>query len=289
MLKKHGKLIILATAIGLLFVGCDNNTQAVASNIGVKVNGQPIGIAEFSSSASPASGANKDAPPPVSEMAMKRIVEMELLRQAAVQSGLDKDEEIRARMAVSNRKILAMAYMDKQLAAAGEASDNEIKRYFDKNPDRFSARKQYEFKEFNIQAAADKAEAIKTQLSSNKNTAETFENWLHASGFSFNSVPTTVSSDQVNDEMLIKLKSVSVGGHLTMGNDAFMKVIFITAAHDQPLNFDHAKSQTARMVTDKKKVEILENLFKQVRDKAKIEYVLPYSEKGYISTAVHEE
>jgi hypothetical protein len=89
-----------------------------------------------------------------------------------------------------------------------------------------------------------------------------------------------MTSDQINNEMLEKLKSASIGDAIVMGDDKRMNVIFVQAAEDQPLILEAAKQQISRTIVDEKKVDILEKLFKQVRDNAKIEYVAPYSERG---------
>jgi EpsD family peptidyl-prolyl cis-trans isomerase len=276
-MAKHNALkLVLVAAISLALTSCSDNKQTAVDDIAVKVNGQSIGVAEL--------GSNPDwrvgnPPPRISQPAMRRIVDMELLRQAAIDSGLDKDEEIQARLATSNRKILGMAYLDKQMAEAGKASETDIKTYYDSNEYRFAKRKQYEFTELSFQPPAGKAAEIKNQLNGIK-SADTFANWLNTHAIAHSSTRSSMTSDQINNEMLEKLKSASIGDAIIMGDDKQMSVIFVQAAEDQPLTLEAAKQQISRAIVDEKKVEILEKLFKQVRDKAKIEYLAPYSENG---------
>jgi EpsD family peptidyl-prolyl cis-trans isomerase len=276
MVKPNAIRLVLVAAISLALTSCSDNKQTTSDNIAVKVNGQGIGVAELGSNPEWRTG---NPPPRISQPAMRRIVDMELLRQAAIESGLDKDEEIRARLASSNRKILGMAYLDKQIAEADKASDAEIKTYYDSNEYRFAKRKQYEFIELSFQPPAGKAEEIKNQLNGIK-SVDIFEKWLDTNTIAHSSARSSMTSDQINNEMLEKLKSASIGDAIVMGDDKRMNVIFVQAAEDQPLILEAAKQQISRTIVDEKKVDILEKLFKRVRDNAKIEYVAPYSERG---------
>lgn len=277
MKKQNVNRLVLAAAISLALMGCSENKQAAVGDIALKVDGQSIGVAELGTNPEWKVG---NPPPRISKSALQRVVDMELLRQAAIESGLDKDEEIRARLAASNRKILAMAYLDKQMAGATEPSDAEIKTYFDSNEKRFAKRKQYDFLEFNIQTPAGKADEIKNQLKGIK-SADVFKTWLNENAMTHTASPASMTSDQINEEMLEKLKAVNIGDSIVMGDDKRISVIFVQALQDQPVTLESAKQQISRTIVDEKKVEILEKMFKQVRDKAKVEYVAPYSENGF--------
>jgi EpsD family peptidyl-prolyl cis-trans isomerase len=277
MKKQNVNRLVLAAAISLALMGCSENKQAAVGDIALKVDGQSIGVAELGTNPEWKVG---NPPPRISKSALQRVVDMELLRQAAIESGLDKDEEIRARLAASNRKILAMAYLDKQMAGATEPSDAEIKTYFDSNEKRFAKRKQYDFLEFNIQTPAGKAEEIKNQLKGIK-SADAFKTWLNENAMTHTASPASMTSDQINEEMLEKLKAANIGDSIVMGDDKRISVIFVQALQDQPVTLESAKQQISRTIVDEKKVEILEKMFKQVRDKAKVEYVAPYSENGF--------
>jgi len=246
------------------------------AKVGVKVNGQAISVAELEAKSGHDPSGKKQ---PLTEGRMKQMVDMELLRQAAVESNLDKDEAIRAKIAISIRTILAMAYMEKQLGAVAEPTEAEITDFYNKNPARFAERKIYQVHEFNIQVPPGKASEIRAQLGKGIKVEE-FEQWLKGNNIPHSGSPLSVSTDRLPDDVLDKFKNVSVGGTTVLGGDEQMNAVFVLAEQTQPISLAEAKPAVALMMTEKRKQQALDNAMKQVRDKAKIEYIPPYSEKG---------
>jgi EpsD family peptidyl-prolyl cis-trans isomerase len=277
-MNKTGKLLILASVLSLSLGACGEKkpTVAAASNVAVKVNGQPISAAEIAAKYGQVDGNQTHA---VSEAKLKSIVEMELLRQAAIQAKLDTDETVRARIENANRTILAMAYMEKQLDAIGKPTDSEIKEFYNQNPARFAERKQYQIQEFSIQPPPGKAAEIQAQLGKVKN-ADAFDQWLTGNNISHGNTPVTVTSDRLPEDVLQKLKNVTVGGTAVVGGNDQLNVIFVLGEQPQPIALAQAAPMIPNMLMEKRKRETLDNMLKQLHDKAKVEYVPPYSEKG---------
>jgi EpsD family peptidyl-prolyl cis-trans isomerase len=279
MKRKTGNLLILASVLSLTLSACGEKKPTVAapSNVAVKVNGQAISVAEIDAKSGHGEGSNTHA---ISGAKLKSLVEMELLRQAAVQTKLDADENVRARIANSTRTILAMAYMEKQLAAIGKPTESDIKDFFNQNPARFAERKEYAFQEFSIQAPPGKAAEIQAQLGKVKNFQE-FDQWLTGNNIPHGSAPVSVTSDRLPEDVLQKVKNVPVGGTAVVGGNEQMNVIFVLGQQSQPITLEQAAPMIPTILTEKRRTEALENMMKQVRDKAKVEYVAPYTANGY--------
>ncbi len=275
---KTSKVLILLVALSLSLSACTEKKSAgvVEPKIGVKVNGQPISVAELDNRSGRVDDQNKHD---VSEAKMKHAVDMELIRQAAVQSKLDADEDVRAKIAISTRTILAMAYMEKQLDAVGNPTEVEITDYYNNNPARFGERKQYEINEFSIQPPAAKVGEIQAQLAKVKKDQE-FDQWLTGNNIPHSSSPVTVTADRLPDDVLQKLKDVPVGGHVVLGGNEQMNVLFVLSEHNQPVALAAAKPMIASRLMEKRRSETIDNMVKQLRDKAKVEYVPPYSASG---------
>jgi EpsD family peptidyl-prolyl cis-trans isomerase len=278
-MKNPGKLLILASALGLLLNACGEHKapDATHSNAAANINGQAISVAEIDSKLGHAAGNQSHA---ISEDRMKSIVDMELLRQAAVQDKLETDENVRARLNNANRSILAMAYMEKQLAAIGKPTDAEITAYFNDNPARFAERKIYGINEFSIQPSPGKAKEIQAQLGKIKNTQE-FDQWLTGNNIPHGNTPVNAPSDRLPDDVLLKLKNIAPGGVTFVGDDKQLNVIFLLSEQKQPVTLEQAKPTIANMLVEKRNKEKMDSMVKQLRDKAKIEYIAPYTAKGY--------
>lgn len=280
------KQLLFATAASLFLVACQDNKSTSASGSGartaVKVNGQVINVAEIDSKLGMHSGEKK--PQQISEQMMASIINMELMRQAALEAKLDQDEVVRAKLANSSRTILAMAYMEKQLAAITKPTEAEVKAYFDQHPERFAERKHYQLQELMIQAPAAMQDDIKSQLAKT-GKFELFEKWLTEKNLPHTgNPPVSATADNIPDEILQKLKKVPVGGNLTLeGTGQWnIHVLFVLSEQIQPIDLATASHEITAMVWEQRRKETMDNMVKQQRDKAKIEYVPPYSEKGLI-------
>jgi len=271
------KHLVLIAALGLSLSACNGKkTESMAdAKIAMKVNGEPISVAEFNNSGN-MHGDRKQA---VSGSMLKMTVEAELLRQAAIQAKLDTDEDIRASIANSTRMILATAYMKKQLSAVGKPSEAEINDYYKQNPARFADRKQYEIREFSIQPPPGKAGEIQAQLNGGKKP-DAFDQWLTENKIAHSNAPASVTSDQLPDEVLQKLRNVAVGGAVVVGSKDQMNVIYMLSEQMQPIALAQATTLISNMLMEKHKRETVTNMMKQLHDKAKVEYVPPYTANG---------
>lgn len=278
-MNRTSRLLILIAAMNLALAACNEKNPMVAANsqTAVKVNGQAVSAAELETRAGGSADAHKR---PISEETIKHAVDMELLRQAAVQAKLDMDENLRARIAVANRLILATAYMEKQLDAVAKPTETEINAFYNQNPALFAERKHYQFREFSIQPPPGKAAEIQAQLGKIKNYTE-FDSWLTGKNIPHGSTLVSVTGDRLPEDVLQKLKNVTVGGAAVLGGENQMNVVFVLDEVKQPLTLAQAGPMISNMLMDKRKREALDKMGKQVREKAKIEYVAPFTEKGF--------
>ena len=88
----------------------------------------------------------------------------------------------------------------------------------------------------------------------------------------------------MDERLLQKLGNVPVGGGVVEGGADQMTVTYVRSMRDEPLTLDQAKPQIAKLLMENKKTESYRNMIKQLRDKAKIEYVPPYSANGLALT-----
>jgi EpsD family peptidyl-prolyl cis-trans isomerase len=271
-------LLVLLAASSLTLGACsEKKTAATAdSKVAVKVNGQAISAAEIDPQAGNTMEPHGNS---ISGPRINKLVDMELFRQAAVQSKLDADENVRARIATANRMILATAFLEKTISSVGKPTESEINAYYNQNPDRFAERKQYAIHEFGIEAAPGREAEIQAQLAKG-NKVEEFDQWLTAKKISHGSSPAGVTSDRLSDDVLQKLKNVPVGGTALISGPKQMNVVFVLAEQKQPLTLTQAGREIANMLVEKRKRDALDNALKQLRDKAKIEYVPPYTANG---------
>jgi len=289
-MNKTRNLLTLVAALSISLSACsDHKPMDATEQVAVKVNGQPIMAAAFGFS--PGLGESAPMLKSVSASDMKLMVDLELLRQAAIESKLDQDKEMLARLAESSkgspddspkdlpRKALAFAYVNKELSSIPAPTEAEVAAIYNSNPAKYAERKHYELQACVIKSTDGKEAKIKAQLGKSKKYDD-FERWLKANKIKHGSVPVSVGSDQMNEELLRKLSDVPVGGSVVDDGKDQMTITFVRGMQNDPLTLEQVKPQIMTMLKDKKRTEGYANLVKQLRDKAKIEYVPPYTADG---------
>lgn len=279
-MNQNRTLLLLLAAISLALSGCSEKKSEIVNeaNAAVHINGQPILDAEIQSKYATRDGTDGTLKP-VSAQAMESLINMELMRQAAVQGNLDNEEQIKAKILISMRSILATAYMEQLLASVPKPSDAEISAHFNKHPERYAKRKQYAVQEFKIQATPGQKDQIKAQLGKLKNLNQ-FDAWLKQSNTPHQSNPLSVMTDAMPDGVLEKFNGASVGGHVVLDQQEPLLVIFIVSEQQQPATLQQVTQLIGNTLFEQQRKEALENAIKQLHDKAKIEFVAPYTSKG---------
>lgn len=274
------KLFLLIAVLSLSLTACSGKKPeaTVNSKEAVKVNGQPILDAEIQTKTAQRGGVDGKQRP-VSETAMESLVNMELMHQAAVHSKLDADVNVQAKVSNSIRSILAMAYIEQLLESAKKPTDTEISAYYNQHPERYAERKQYGLQEILIQATPENTSQIKDQLGKLQKL-EQFDKWLKESNIPHQSNPVSVLTDRLPDELMQKFKNVPVGGHIVLDSKEPLQVLFLLSEQMQPATLGQVSQQIGNTLFEQRRKEVLDNTLKQLRDKAKIEYVAPYTAKG---------
>ena len=285
-MNQTNKLIFLIALFSLALSACNEQktSKTAEAKVALKVNGQAIRVTELGGKTTDSMDTDKHA---ISESKMKRLVDMELLRQAAVEFKLDQDEGVRARIASATRTILATAYMEKQLEQIAKPNEADIKAFYDQSPARFAERKQYDIHEFSILPPEGKIEEIQAQLGKSK-TVAAFEQWLNDNRIQHSSTPISVTGDRLPDDVLQKVDAAPVGGTIFLGGIKQLNAVFVLAKKPLPLPLAQVEPMVANMLMDKHKVETLDNVTKQLRDKAKVEYMPPYTASGFTPDPDHQ-
>lgn len=270
--------MVISALLCLAVTGCSDNKPGDTAAAAI-VNGEALSAAELKMKLNQYDHLPAERKSVVAGTLLKSMVDMELLRQAAIEDKLDADEVIRARIDSSTRMILAEAYMTKQGAAVAKPSDSDIKAYFDQNPELYSDRKVFEMDELMIKVRPEDAGEIKEKFGEGKNYNE-FVAWLAEKKIPSNSQPVSAAAEDMPKNVLGKLRDVQAGDVLTLEGPDQFSVIRVHAVHSQPRTLEEAKPAIEEKLYRQRRTDGMDSLLKQLRDKAKIEYVAPYSESG---------
>ncbi len=277
--------LVVAFGISLSAWSGEKHTED-KGQVAVKVNGQPIKAAAFGfrPGLSP-SGLVLAA---VSASDMKNMVDLELLRQAAVQAKLDQDEKIRAKLAKAPnraRRTLAFAFINKQLSSVPAPTDADVSAYYNSNPLQFAQRKRYDLQTCVVKSVAGEEVDIKSELARSENFDD-FERWLKVNKVQHGCTPVLVDSARADEKLLQRLANVPVGGGIAEEDKDWMSITFLMTMKNDSLTLDQTKAQITKTLMGKKKAATYAQMIKRLREKAKIEYVPPYTANGVTEKAL---
>jgi EpsD family peptidyl-prolyl cis-trans isomerase len=148
--------IARAAALLPLLVGCSRGddaqgTDAQARNqVAARVNGREITVHQINvmlDGAQDKRAANTAPAPRSGGAALDRLIEQEVLVQAASAQMLDRDPNVLAAMEDARREALARAYLEKVSSTRPEPTDAEVHDYYLRNPLLFRNRKVYAIRE----------------------------------------------------------------------------------------------------------------------------------------------
>jgi peptidyl-prolyl cis-trans isomerase C len=72
------------------------------------------------------------------ERMLQQIVEQEILYRAAIDEGLDRDEEIRKQLRDHERQVLVQAYLDRKQEEVSRVTDEEARAWYDAHPEEYT-------------------------------------------------------------------------------------------------------------------------------------------------------
>jgi EpsD family peptidyl-prolyl cis-trans isomerase len=269
-----GRISLLAATLSLLLGACGEKPAATAA-AAIKVNGEAIGAVEIEAKLQSYAHLPAEQKQSVTHTILTSFADSELLRQAALREKLDADPALQARLAGATRLIMANAYIEKTLAAAAKPNAAEIKAYYEQHPDRYAQRKRYELRELIVlgsPAVLAEVDAKAVALGD----LDKLGAWLLEKKIPHNEQPLSVTSEQVLESVLEKLRPAQGGEIIRLPGEDKMTVLWVNKVEAQPLPLEQASAVIAGQLLEQRQGEAMKQAMKTLRDKAKIEYLPPY-------------
>jgi peptidyl-prolyl cis-trans isomerase C len=260
--------------------------KKVASPAAIKINGEIVTAAELDDQLEE-SGMTPGSENPISGKMMKAMIDKELLRQAAVKENLDKDPHVAANLSSTRRMILASAYMRKQIETLAKPTDAEVGMYFKQNPDFFANRKRYDLQEVVVKGKPENQAEIRAKLAGGINLKD-FVAWLAEKNIPNSNDHLSAGSDQMREVVATKLKDAPVGRAIPLDDPNQIAAVFINAVQAQPFTLAQAAPLIEKRFYNKEIGETMQTTLNQLRAKARIEYVAPFTENGKSTLPNHD-
>ncbi len=269
----RSSLVILASAVAL--GGCGDKSaeqKKVATQVAAKVNSEEISVHQINNVLSRAGSIKPEQAKQAGRQVLDKLIEQELLIQQAVEKKLDRDPRVMQAIEASRREILAKAYLEQASGGVAKPDDAAIKAFYDRNPALFSERRIYNLQEVVIAAKPEQAAAIQELLRQAKSMNDLLK-YLKDNNIQFNANAGVKTAEQLPMEVLPKLHELKDGQTALLPSPAGLTLVHIAGSQQRPLDEAAAKPFIEQYLSNQKRAELAAAEIKQLKDKAKIEYV----------------
>ncbi|MBS1142144.1 MAG: epsD [Proteobacteria bacterium] len=247
--------------------------KKAATQVAAKVNGGEISVHQinFVLQRTPNIPAAKaDA---AKRQVLESLVDQELAVQAATEAKLERTPNVMQAIESARREILARAFIEQKVSKEGaKPSADEVRKFYTEHPELFSNRKIYRLEEIAFVAPQDVITAAKVQLGSGKSVADVV-NGLKAKGVEVSGGVSVKAAEQLALELLPRLSQAKDGQVQFVEGQGRAAIIAVLATKSEPLDEAKAQPFIENFITNKQKSEAARAAMKELRDKAKIEYV----------------
>lgn len=262
-----GVALVLLVAVGLSACGGKEKRvgQALAS-----VNGEEITVLQLNDELQHA-----NVPAVQQETASKQLLESlidrQLLQNEAVKDKIDRDPKVVQAIERAKALIIAQAYMQKRIGAIAKPTAAEVEEYFNKNPQYFSQRKQFDMRQLLI-ATADMNDDLKAAMDRAKSLEEVAA-WLDAHHVKFGRMQLSRTSADLAPELSAKLASMPAGQLFIVREGERTLLISLADIKDSPVVLAQATPQIEQFLFNKRNKDAAQAELKRLRASAKIEYL----------------
>lgn len=260
----------IATALLLAACGGGDSKDKPASQTAAKVNGDEITVhqinAEIQRANIPAS-ANTEA---LSKRILEGLIDQQLLVQQATEMKLHRDPQVLATIESARRQILSQAYLER-VSAGSPPSQDEIKAFYDKNPDLFERRKIYSFRDF-VFERSQLTQDLANRLSKAKTPADVAST-LKAANIRYREGNATRPAEALPLDALPRIATIAKGDSVVFTDQNLASVMLLLDTTDQPVNLQQATPLITQFLANNRKREAAQGKMKELRGKAKVEYV----------------
>ena len=263
---------VLSAAALMLIVGlsaCSNKEkkpgQALAS-----VNGEEVTVLQLNEELQRA-GVQAAQQQAASKQLLEVLIDRQLLQNEALKEKMDRDPKVVQAVERAKSLIIAQTYLQKRIGTVARPTKAEIEDYFQKHPEFFTARKQFDMKELVI-ASKDLSAEVKAAMDAAK-TLEEVVTWLEAHKVKFARTQISRTTADLAPELVSKLVSMPKGQLFIIKEGERSMLISIAEIKEAPVTLEVAAPQIDQFLFNKKSKDATDAELKRLRATAKIEYL----------------
>lgn len=260
--------VILLTVAGLAACGGDKQKkvgQALAS-----VNGEEITALQLNEELQRAGvpAAQQEA---ASKQLLEALIDRQVVENVALKEKIDRDPKVMQAVERAKALIISQAYMQKKLSGMAPPSKAEVEDYFNKHPELFSNRKQFDMRQLLI-ASKDMNDALKQVIDKSKSLDEVAA-WMESNKIGFARGQVSRTTTDLAPELVAKLQSMPKGQLFIINEGERAMLMTIVDIKEVPVKLAAAAPQIEQYLVNTRAKDAAKQEMERLRAAAKIEYL----------------
>jgi peptidyl-prolyl cis-trans isomerase C len=260
-------VLVLGTALGLSACG---NKEKKAGQTLVRVNGAEITVLQLNDELKRA-GVKPEQQEIASKQLLEALIDRQLVLAEAMRNEIDRSSEVVQAIERAKAQIITQAYMRSIDSKIAKPSVSEISDYYQKHPEYFSERKQFDVQQL-VMATKDFSADFRSVVDSAK-SIDAVAAWLDGHQVRYVRGQLSRSTTDLPENMVAKLKDMQKGQIFIVNEGESSMINQISNIRISPISAKIAEPQIAQYLANKKIQEMAKAEITHLRDAAKIEYV----------------
>jgi EpsD family peptidyl-prolyl cis-trans isomerase len=204
--------------------------------------------------------------------ALEKVIDRELLVQKALAAKLDRDPQVADAIENARRQLLAQAYLERSVSAAGGSTRDEVRAFYAENPALFAERRIYRLRSLEVAAPAEMVDVLRAEAARARELDEVAA-WLRARNAVFSIGALTQPAEQLPLSFLPRLARMKAGEIALFATPRGASVIQLEHAENAPLGEAQAAPLIEQFLAGRRRLEVAAAEVKRLREAATIEYV----------------
>ncbi|MBY0475003.1 MAG: EpsD family peptidyl-prolyl cis-trans isomerase [Nitrosomonas sp.] len=269
--------IRMISIIGLALINvfaltaCDKEPKAKKSGQSiVSVNGSEITMLQLNDEIR-RSSIRADQYEAASEKLLESLIARQLVVDEAIRNKLDRTPDVMQARERANAQVIAQAYLQGIISKIAKPTKAEIEDYYQKNPELFAQRKQFDLTTVRV-ATKNVSEELKKIIDAAKSVDEVVS-WLDKNKIQYFRSLATRSSADLPLQLVSMLREKSKDTIFIINEQEKSVLISVNAIKDNSVSETAAAPQIERFLINQKYKEETDAEIARLRASAKIEYL----------------
>lgn len=265
----RGLSLCLILGIMLSITACGNKEKKAGQAL-VRVNGEEITILQVNDELKRA-GVRPEQQEVATKQLLESLIDRQLVLAEAMRNEVDRTTGVVQAIERAKAQIIAQAYLKSLDSKVTKPTPAEIDDYYQKHPEYFSQRKQYDVQQLVI-ATKDFSNDLRGVVDSAK-SLDTVVAWMDSHNVRHVSGQLSRAATDLPEQMVAKLKEMQKGQIFIVNEGENSMINLISSIKINPISAKDAAAQIDQYLTNKKVGELAKAEITHLRAAAKIEYL----------------